>query len=44
VTPPPHPGSPSEDDRRMHRTYAGVIVVEILVLLCLWVFQQHFGP
>jgi hypothetical protein len=33
----------SDDTRRMAPVYLGVIVVEILVLLAIWWFQQHFG-
>jgi hypothetical protein len=32
-----------DDDAPMGRTYALVVVVEILVLLGLWIFQQHFS-
>ena len=30
-------------DRRMHRIYAGVIAVEVVVLLSIWLFQRWFG-
>jgi hypothetical protein len=28
---------------RMRRTYAGVIAVEALVLVAIWIFQRWFG-
>ena len=28
---------------RMRRVYAGVIAVEALVLLAIWIFQRYFG-
>ena len=30
-------------DRRMHRIYAGVIAVEAIVLVGIWLFQRWFG-
>lgn len=30
-------------DRRMRATYIGVVVVEIVVLLALWVLSRAFG-
>ena len=30
-------------DRRMHRIYAGVIAVEVVVLLGIWLVQRWFG-
>jgi len=27
----------------MRRVYAGVILVEVLVLVGIWLFQRHFG-
>ena len=41
-TAPAAPGesTPSRDNRLL---YAGVIVVEALVLLVIWLFQRHFG-
>jgi hypothetical protein len=30
-------------DRRMHRIYAGVIAVEAVVLVGIWLFQRWFG-
>jgi hypothetical protein len=30
-------------DRRMRRIYAGVIAVEVVVLLGIWLFQRYFG-
>lgn len=41
-TTPAAPGAPapSRDNRVL---YAGVIVVEALVLLAIWLFQGHFG-
>jgi len=39
--------SPSADettnDRRNVRLYAGVLVVEVLVLSAIWLFQRYFG-
>jgi len=31
------------DDRRNVRLYAGVIVVEVVVLIAIWLFQRYFG-
>jgi hypothetical protein len=41
-TTPATPGetAPSRDNRLL---YAGVIVVEALVLLVIWLIQRHFG-
>jgi hypothetical protein len=30
-------------NRRMHRIYAGVIAVEVVVLLGIWLIQRWFG-
>jgi hypothetical protein len=30
-------------DRDMRPVYAGVILVEVLVLLGIWLFQRYFG-
>ena len=30
-------------DRDMRRVYAGVILVEVLVLVAIWLFQRYFG-
>jgi len=39
--------SPSDgettNDRRNVRLYAGVLVVEVLVLSAIWLFQRYFG-
>jgi hypothetical protein len=39
---PAAPGEtkPSRDNRLL---YAGVFVIEALVLLAIWLFQRHFG-
>ena len=29
--------------RDMRRVYAGVILVEVLVLVAIWLFQRYFG-
>ena len=31
------------NDRRNVRLYAGVIVVEVAVLVAIWLFQRYFG-
>lgn len=41
VTPPPP--SQADRDRRMYRLYAGVIAVEMAVVLGIWLFQRYFG-
>ena len=33
---------PDADDRRMRRTYASVILVQVIVLAALWAFQEYF--
>jgi hypothetical protein len=33
----------SDSTRNWTRTYAAVIVVEILALMCLWWLQSHYG-
>lgn len=44
TTDPPDRSAASETpDRPMRRTYAGVIVVEVIVLLALWVFSSLFS-
>jgi hypothetical protein len=30
-------------DRDMRPVYAGVILVEVLVLVAIWLFQRYFG-
>ena len=39
--------SPSDgettNDRRNVRLYAGVIVVEVVVVVAIWLFQRYFG-
>ena len=30
-------------DRDMRPVYAGVIVIEVLVLVAIWLFQRYFG-
>ena len=37
----PVPDAPSEPP--MTRAYLGVVIVEIVVLLALWVFQQRYS-
>ena len=34
---------PDSDDRRMRRTYASVILVQVIVLAALWAFQEYFS-
>lgn len=34
---------PEADTRPMSRTYVGVIVVEVVALLALWIFQWYFS-
>jgi hypothetical protein len=50
--PPPRPpvvnlglgdASSAGDTRRMAPIYIGVIALEVVVLLSIWWFQQHFG-
>ena len=45
-TPPPRPPAHAEidagDTRRMAPTYIAVIVVEVIVLLAVWWFQEYF--
>ena len=41
-------GTPSSagsatNERRNVRLYAGVIVVEVVVLVAIWLFQRYFG-
>lgn len=36
-------GEPTDRDRPMGRVYAGVIVLEAVVLLGIWLFQRWFG-
>jgi len=33
----------STNDRPMTKTYVGVLVVEVIVLVGLWAFGRHFG-
>ncbi len=39
----PLPSSQADRDRRMYRLYAGVIAVEVVVVLGIWLFQRYFG-
>jgi hypothetical protein len=34
---------PNGDGARMGPVYAGVIVVEAIVLMAIWLFQRYFG-
>jgi hypothetical protein len=34
---------PDADEGRMRRTYASVIVVQVIVLAALWAFQEYFS-
>jgi hypothetical protein len=36
-------GGAEAPDRDMRPVYAGVILVEVLVLLGIWLFQRYFG-
>lgn len=42
-TPPLHREISADDTRRMAPIYIGVIIVEILTLLAIWWFQEHFS-
>jgi len=33
----------TENERRNVRLYGGVIVVEVVVLVAIWLFQRYFG-
>jgi len=37
------PPDPEPDDRRMHRIYALVLVVEVVVVAALWSFSRYFS-
>lgn len=37
------PPDPEPDDRRMHRIYALVLVVEVAVIAALWGFSRYFS-
>ena len=43
--PPPHVHAEisADDTRRMAPIYIAVLVVEVIVLLAIWGFQEYFG-
>ncbi len=40
---PPDRSAPDDDLQRMAPIYTAVVIVQLLVLLGLWWFQQHFS-
>jgi hypothetical protein len=38
-----NPAQDADDNRRMAPIYIAVLVVEVIVLLAIWWFQEYFG-
>jgi hypothetical protein len=41
--PPVYTGIDADDARRMAPIYIAVVIVEVIVLLAVWGFQEYFG-